>query len=68
MGLDRALTRFKLAGVPARRGAWHGALGAAACSGAIIGRVDRQLTVPPGVQAEIDADSGTSTMLESAVV
>jgi hypothetical protein len=66
--LESALTRFKLAGVPARRGAWHGTLGAAAFSGAIIGCVDRQLTVPPGVQAEIDADAGTRTMLESAVV
>jgi muramoyltetrapeptide carboxypeptidase len=42
-------------------------LGVPAYYGAMIGHVDRQFTVPLGVQAELDADSGTLTMLESAV-
>ena len=44
------------------------ALGVPAFSGAMIGHVDRQFTLPLGVQVEIDADAGTITMLESAVV
>jgi muramoyltetrapeptide carboxypeptidase len=42
-------------------------LGVPAYSGAMIGHVDRQFTLPLGVQVEIDADAGTITMLESAV-
>jgi muramoyltetrapeptide carboxypeptidase len=38
-----------------------------AYSGAMIGHVDRQFTLPLGVQVELDADAGTITMLESAV-
>jgi muramoyltetrapeptide carboxypeptidase len=43
-------------------------LGVPAYSGAMIGHVDRQFTLPLGVQVEIDADAGTITMLESAVL
>jgi muramoyltetrapeptide carboxypeptidase len=43
-------------------------LGVPAYSGAMIGHVDRQFTLPLGVQVELDADAGTITMLESAVV
>jgi muramoyltetrapeptide carboxypeptidase len=43
------------------------ALGVPAYSGAMIGHVDRQFTLPLGVQVELDADAGTITMLESAV-
>ena len=43
------------------------ALGVPAYSGAMIGHVDRQFTLPLGVQVELDADAGTLTMLESAV-
>jgi muramoyltetrapeptide carboxypeptidase len=42
-------------------------LGVPAYSGAMIGHVDRQFTLPLGVQVELDADAGTITMLESAV-
>jgi muramoyltetrapeptide carboxypeptidase len=42
-------------------------LGVPAFSGAMIGHVDRQFTLPLGVQVELDADAGTITMLESAV-
>jgi muramoyltetrapeptide carboxypeptidase len=42
-------------------------LGVPAYSGAMIGHVDRQFTLPIGVQVEIDADAGTITMLERAV-
>jgi muramoyltetrapeptide carboxypeptidase len=42
-------------------------LGVPAYSGAMIGHVDRQFTLPLGVQVELDADAGTLTMLESAV-
>jgi muramoyltetrapeptide carboxypeptidase len=44
------------------------ALGVPAFAGAMIGHVERQFTLPLGVQVEIDADAGTITMLESAVV
>jgi muramoyltetrapeptide carboxypeptidase len=43
-------------------------LGVPAYSGAMIGHVDRQFTLPLGVEVELDADAGTITMLESAVV
>lgn len=42
-------------------------LGVPAFSGAMIGHVDRQFTLPLGVQVELDADAGTITMLEGAV-
>jgi muramoyltetrapeptide carboxypeptidase len=42
-------------------------LGVPAYYGAMIGHVERQFTVPLGVQAELDANAGTLTMLESAV-
>jgi muramoyltetrapeptide carboxypeptidase len=42
-------------------------LGVPAYAGAMIGHVDRQFTLPLGVQVELDADAGTITMLESAV-
>ena len=42
-------------------------LGVPAYSGAMIGHVDRQFTLPLGVQVELDAVAGTITMLESAV-
>jgi len=43
-------------------------LGVPAYAGAMIGHVDRQFTLPLGTQVEIDADAGTMTMLESAVL
>jgi muramoyltetrapeptide carboxypeptidase len=42
-------------------------LGVPVYSGAMIGHVDRQFTLPLGVQVELDADAGTITMLENAV-
>lgn len=45
---------IKPLGVPA----WHGAM---------IGHIDRQFTLPLGVEAEIDAARGTIRLLESAV-
>jgi muramoyltetrapeptide carboxypeptidase len=42
-------------------------LGVPAFSGAMIGHIRDQFTVPIGVEAEIDAGAGTITMLESAV-
>lgn len=42
-------------------------LGVPAFYGSMIGHVDRQFTLPLGVQVELDADAGTLTMLESAV-
>lgn len=38
-----------------------------AWSGAMIGHIDSKFTIPVGVQARINADRGTITMLESAV-
>jgi muramoyltetrapeptide carboxypeptidase len=38
-----------------------------AWSGAMIGHIDRQFTIPEGAQVEIDATKGTITMLEPAV-
>lgn len=43
-------------------------LGVPVFSGAMIGHVSRQFTLPLGVQVELDADAATITMLESAVV
>jgi len=43
-------------------------LGVPAYSGAMIGHVSRQFTLPLGVEVEIDADAATIKMLESAVV
>ncbi len=43
-------------------------LGVPAFSGAMIGHVSRQFTLPLGIQVEFDADAATITMLESAVV
>ncbi len=42
-------------------------LGVPAFSGAMIGHVSRQFTLPVGVDVELDADAGTLTMLEPAV-
>jgi muramoyltetrapeptide carboxypeptidase len=39
-----------------------------AWSGAMIGHIDRQFTIPEGTEVEIDATKGTITMLEPAVV
>jgi muramoyltetrapeptide carboxypeptidase len=43
-------------------------LGVPAFSGAMIGHVSRQFTLPVGVEVELDADATTITMLENAVV
>lgn len=43
-------------------------LGVPAYYGAMFGHVSRQFTLPVGVQVELDADAGTLTMLESAVI
>jgi muramoyltetrapeptide carboxypeptidase len=37
-------------------------------SGLVIGHTDDQLTLPLGVMAELDADAGTLTIAEAAVV
>lgn len=42
-------------------------LGVPAFYGAMIGHVSRQFTLPVGIEAELDADAGTLTMLEPAV-
>ncbi len=42
-------------------------LGVPAWSGAMIGHLDRQFTIPEGAEVEIDATKGVITMLESAV-
>jgi muramoyltetrapeptide carboxypeptidase len=39
-----------------------------AWSGALIGHIDRQLTLPIGVRVEIDAEEGSIQLLEAAVV
>lgn len=39
-----------------------------AWSGAMIGHIDRQFTLPVGLDVEVDAAAGTIRMLESAVV
>jgi muramoyltetrapeptide carboxypeptidase len=38
-----------------------------AYAGAMIGHIENKFTIPVGVQAEINADAGTITMLEGAV-
>ena len=43
-------------------------LGVPAYYGAMIGHVDRQFTLPVGVEVELDANAGTIRMLEGAVV
>jgi len=43
-------------------------LGVPAWHGAMIGHIDRKLTVPLGVEAEIDAERGSIRLLEPAVV
>ncbi|MEM6648069.1 MAG: LD-carboxypeptidase [Bacteroidota bacterium] len=42
--------------------------GIPAFRGAMIGHIADKFTVPVGVEAEMDADAGTITMLEAAVV
>jgi muramoyltetrapeptide carboxypeptidase len=42
-------------------------LGIPAFSGAMIGHIDEQFTIPLGVNVEIDADAGSIRMLEAAV-
>jgi muramoyltetrapeptide carboxypeptidase len=34
----------------------------------MFGHIGKQFTLPVGVQVELDADAGTITMLESAVI
>lgn len=43
-------------------------LGVPAFQGAMIGHVDRQFTLPIGVEVEVDATAGTIRMLEPAVI
>ena len=43
------------------------ALNVPAWSGAMIGHIDRQFTIPEGIDVEIDATKGTIRMLEPAV-
>lgn len=43
-------------------------LGIPAFRGAMIGHIDRQFTVPVGLEAEMDAEAGTIRLLEPAVV
>ena len=45
-----------------------GRRGIPAFSGSMIGHIDQQFTVPIGIDVEIDADLGTITMLETAVL
>jgi muramoyltetrapeptide carboxypeptidase len=42
-------------------------LGVPTYRGAMIGHIDKQFTVPEGILAEMDADTGTFRLLESAV-
>jgi muramoyltetrapeptide carboxypeptidase len=42
-------------------------LGVPAWSGAMIGHIDRQFTLPVGLEVEVDAAAGTIRMLEPAV-
>ena len=44
-----------------------GPLGVPAWQGAMIGHVDRQFTLPVGIEAEVDATAGTIRMLAPAV-
>jgi len=43
-------------------------LGVPAWTGAMIGHIDKQFTLPVGVEVEVDATAGTIRMLEPAVV
>ncbi len=43
-------------------------LGVPAWSGAMIGHIDRQFTLPVGLEVEVDAKAGTIRMVEPAVV
>ncbi|MBL8144126.1 MAG: LD-carboxypeptidase [Acidobacteria bacterium] len=43
-------------------------LGVPAFHGAMIGHVDRQFTLPVGIEVELDATAGTLRMLEPAVI
>jgi muramoyltetrapeptide carboxypeptidase len=43
-------------------------LGVPAWMGAMIGHIDRQFTLPVGIEVEVDATAGTLRMLEPAVV
>ncbi|MBI5474261.1 MAG: LD-carboxypeptidase [Ignavibacteriae bacterium] len=43
-------------------------LGIPALYGAMIGHIENKFTVPVGIEAEIDAESGTIRLLESAVL
>jgi muramoyltetrapeptide carboxypeptidase len=42
-------------------------LGIPAFSGSMIGHIDEQFTIPLGIDVEMDADTGSITMLESGV-
>lgn len=42
-------------------------LGVPAYSGAMIGHIDNNFTIPNGIEAELDAEKGTIRMLEGAV-
>lgn len=44
-----------------------GGLDVPVLSGLVVGHTDDQLTLPLGVEAELDADAGTLTILESAL-
>ncbi|MBZ0111979.1 MAG: LD-carboxypeptidase, partial [Thermoanaerobaculia bacterium] len=44
-----------------------GDLGVPAFRGAMIGHIERQFTLPLGIETEIDADRGVIRLLESAV-
>ena len=44
-----------------------GPLGVPAWRGALIGHIERQLTLPIGVEVEVDAEAGTIQLLEAAV-
>jgi muramoyltetrapeptide carboxypeptidase len=43
-------------------------LGVPAWHGAMIGHIEKQFTVPIGIEAEVDAGKGTIRLLEPAVV
>lgn len=43
-------------------------LGIPAFSGAMIGHIDAQFTIPLGINVEMDANAGTITLLESGVI
>lgn len=43
-------------------------LGIPAWYGSMIGLIENKFTIPLGIEAEIDADKGRSSLLEAAVV